>query len=292
MLLGWVPCPLLYALSCLPRTPLHAAAFADNIHGLQLLLRHQAEVDTTDKLGRTPLMMASENGHTAAVGTWLAGTFPGTFATPTEQQLSPGCGVSPSVPLLSLGPLGAGLCLLPLSTQLLPPIAGVSAPPSPRQLSLLVSEFLLYQAKANITVLDVNKNTALHLACSKVGSRLLTAVSAVTITCSFETTMGGASCPAGVEARVLGSLCLPVLACTDAPEPVLSPLVCSTGLYFLCGPFPVLGVGRAGSRRLVIRVPGAKKEMLQRGRWRGQQLSFQALGSGKPFQKDTFRERF
>ncbi|XP_010289718.1 PREDICTED: serine/threonine-protein phosphatase 6 regulatory ankyrin repeat subunit C, partial [Phaethon lepturus] len=77
------------------RTPLHAAAFADNIHGLQLLLRHQAEVDMTDKLGRTPLMMASENGHTAAV------------------------------------------------------------------------EFLLYQAKANITVLDVNKNTALHLACSK-----------------------------------------------------------------------------------------------------------------------------
>ncbi|XP_010159910.1 PREDICTED: serine/threonine-protein phosphatase 6 regulatory ankyrin repeat subunit C-like, partial [Eurypyga helias] len=49
------------------RTPLHAAAFADNVHGLQLLLRHQAEVDVTDKLGRTPLMMASENGHTAAV---------------------------------------------------------------------------------------------------------------------------------------------------------------------------------------------------------------------------------
>lgn len=69
-------CPPFYLLSPLPRTPLHAAAFADNIHGLQLLLRHQAEVDTTDKLGRTPLMMASENGHTAAVGTWLAATFP------------------------------------------------------------------------------------------------------------------------------------------------------------------------------------------------------------------------
>uniref|UniRef100_A0A8B9Q123 Ankyrin repeat domain 52 n=1 Tax=Apteryx owenii TaxID=8824 RepID=A0A8B9Q123_APTOW len=65
---GWFCCrtPIHFA------TPLHAAAFADNIHGLQLLLRHQAEVDMTDKLGRTPLMMASENGHTAAVGMWLA----------------------------------------------------------------------------------------------------------------------------------------------------------------------------------------------------------------------------
>uniref|UniRef100_A0A8U8C8B2 Uncharacterized protein n=1 Tax=Geospiza parvula TaxID=87175 RepID=A0A8U8C8B2_GEOPR len=77
------------------RTPLHAAAFADNVRGLQLLLRHQAQVDSADKMGRTPLMVASENGHTAAL------------------------------------------------------------------------EFLLFQAKANITVLDVNKNTALHLACSK-----------------------------------------------------------------------------------------------------------------------------
>lgn len=112
-------------------------------------------------------------------------------------------------------------------------------------------------------MLDVNKNTALHLACSKVGSRLLTAVIAVTVICSFETTMGGASCPAGVEARVLSLLCLPVLACTDAPDAILSSLVCSTGLYFLCGPFSVLGVIRGGSRRFVIRVPSVKKEEVE-----------------------------
>lgn len=112
-------------------------------------------------------------------------------------------------------------------------------------------------------MLDVNKNTALHLACSKVGSRPLTAAIAVTITCSFETTMGGASCPAGVEARVLSLLCLPVLACTDAPDPILSSLVCSTGLYFLCGPFSVLGVICGGSRRFVIRVPSVKKEEVE-----------------------------
>uniref|UniRef100_A0A674H456 Uncharacterized protein n=1 Tax=Taeniopygia guttata TaxID=59729 RepID=A0A674H456_TAEGU len=51
------------------RTPLHAAAFADNVRALQLLLRHQAQVDSADRLGRTPLMVASESGHSAALGT-------------------------------------------------------------------------------------------------------------------------------------------------------------------------------------------------------------------------------
>lgn len=50
------------------RTPLHAAAFADNISGLRMLLQHQAEVNATDHTGRTALMTAAENGQTAAVG--------------------------------------------------------------------------------------------------------------------------------------------------------------------------------------------------------------------------------
>lgn len=34
-------------------------------------------------------------------------------------------------------------------------------------------EFLLYRGKADLTVLDENKNTALHLACSKVLPRVV-----------------------------------------------------------------------------------------------------------------------
>lgn len=51
-----------------PRTPLHAAAFADNVSGLRMLLQHQAEVNATDHTGRTALMTAAESGQTAAVG--------------------------------------------------------------------------------------------------------------------------------------------------------------------------------------------------------------------------------
>lgn len=44
------------------------------------------------------------------------------------------------------------------------PLGEASVPLGP--LSLV--EFLLYRGKADLTVLDENKNTALHLACSKV----------------------------------------------------------------------------------------------------------------------------
>ena len=51
------------------RTPLHAAAFTDHVECLQLLLSHNAQVNSVDASGKTPLMMAAENGQTNAVGT-------------------------------------------------------------------------------------------------------------------------------------------------------------------------------------------------------------------------------
>uniref|UniRef100_A0A8C6KED5 Ankyrin repeat domain 28 n=1 Tax=Nothobranchius furzeri TaxID=105023 RepID=A0A8C6KED5_NOTFU len=49
------------------RTPLHAAAFADHVECLQLLLSHNAQVNCADAAGKTPLMMAAENGQNNAV---------------------------------------------------------------------------------------------------------------------------------------------------------------------------------------------------------------------------------
>lgn len=47
--------------------------------------------------------------------------------------------------------------------------AGTALEGSVSPLCLLsLVEFLLYRGKADLTVLDENKNTALHLACSKV----------------------------------------------------------------------------------------------------------------------------
>uniref|UniRef100_A0A8C1WS57 Ankyrin repeat domain 28b n=1 Tax=Cyprinus carpio TaxID=7962 RepID=A0A8C1WS57_CYPCA len=77
------------------RTPLHAAAFTDHVECLQLLLGQNAQVNCVDAGGKTPLMMAAENGQTNAV------------------------------------------------------------------------EVLVSSAKADLTLQDANKNTALHLACSK-----------------------------------------------------------------------------------------------------------------------------
>uniref|UniRef100_A0A671V047 Ankyrin repeat domain 52a n=1 Tax=Sparus aurata TaxID=8175 RepID=A0A671V047_SPAAU len=78
------------------RTPLHAAAYAEDVAGLQLVLRHGAEINTVDESGRSALMVAADKGHSGTVA------------------------------------------------------------------------ILLHRAKADLTLLDENRNTALHLACSKV----------------------------------------------------------------------------------------------------------------------------
>lgn len=50
------------------RSPLHAAAFAESLPGLQLVLRRGSEVDAVDDAGRSALMVAADRGQTAAVG--------------------------------------------------------------------------------------------------------------------------------------------------------------------------------------------------------------------------------
>lgn len=53
---------------CACRTPLHAAAFAEDVAGLQLVLRYGAEINTVDKSGRSALMVAADKGHSGTVG--------------------------------------------------------------------------------------------------------------------------------------------------------------------------------------------------------------------------------
>uniref|UniRef100_A0AAQ4Q1Q0 Ankyrin repeat domain 52a n=1 Tax=Gasterosteus aculeatus aculeatus TaxID=481459 RepID=A0AAQ4Q1Q0_GASAC len=77
------------------RTPLHAAAFAEDVAGLQLVLRHGTEINAVDNSGCSALMVAADKGHSGTVA------------------------------------------------------------------------ILLHRAKADLTLLDENNNTALHLACSK-----------------------------------------------------------------------------------------------------------------------------
>ena len=63
------------SLFCACRTPLHAAAYAEDVAGLQLVLRHGAEINTVDESGRSALMVAADKGHSGTVGeslTWCS----------------------------------------------------------------------------------------------------------------------------------------------------------------------------------------------------------------------------
>ncbi|MBI1375142.1 MAG: hypothetical protein GC159_20680 [Phycisphaera sp.] len=48
------------------RTPLHCAAIAGQVHEIDLMLRHSADIEAADENGMTPLMHAVSHGHLAA----------------------------------------------------------------------------------------------------------------------------------------------------------------------------------------------------------------------------------
>jgi ankyrin repeat protein len=50
------------------RTPLHVAAFHNNLDCMQLLLSHGASVEARDITGKTPLLLAAYSGQCNAIG--------------------------------------------------------------------------------------------------------------------------------------------------------------------------------------------------------------------------------
>jgi serine/threonine-protein phosphatase 6 regulatory ankyrin repeat subunit A len=50
------------------RTPLHVAAFHNNLDCMQLLLSHGASVEARDITGKTPLLVAAYSGQCSAIG--------------------------------------------------------------------------------------------------------------------------------------------------------------------------------------------------------------------------------
>jgi ankyrin repeat protein len=49
-------------------TPLHVAAFYNNLDCMQLLLSHGASVEARDVTGKTPLLLAAYSGQCNAIG--------------------------------------------------------------------------------------------------------------------------------------------------------------------------------------------------------------------------------
>lgn len=127
------------------RTPLHAAAFTEDVAGLQLVLRHGAEINAVDKTGRSALMVAADKGHSGTVGKSHSVLIHFLFLNTAHR----GC-------------FQWVCCTFSLSSTVRSVV---------RKCLCLGScpAILLHRAKADLTLLDENRNTALHLACSKVG---------------------------------------------------------------------------------------------------------------------------
>lgn len=121
------------------RTPLHASAYVGNMAALQLALTCGSDVNSVDCTGRSALMTAAENGHTSAVGLYC-------FY----------CLV-----------LCINLCRVVVCSIYFKRCIFFSS-----LIDLLnfylVLDVLLHRARADLSLLDINRNSALHMACRRV----------------------------------------------------------------------------------------------------------------------------
>uniref|UniRef100_A0A452SSU8 Ankyrin repeat domain 52 n=1 Tax=Ursus americanus TaxID=9643 RepID=A0A452SSU8_URSAM len=173
------------------RTALHRGVMTGCEDCLAALLDHDAFVLCRDFKGRTPIHLASACGHTAVLRTLLQ-------AALSTDPLDAGVDYSGYSPMHWASYTGAGpgpwhwaeTAIVPLHPaalaffcsghedclELLLEHTEVNATDHTGRTALMTAaengqtaavEFLLYRGKADLTVLDENKNTALHLACSK-----------------------------------------------------------------------------------------------------------------------------
>lgn len=61
----------MYPFCCL--SALHAAALSGHVSTVQLLLKHDAQIDATDVMKHTPLFRACEMGHKEVIQTLIKG---------------------------------------------------------------------------------------------------------------------------------------------------------------------------------------------------------------------------
>lgn len=122
------------------RTPLHAASVAEDLSGLLLILRMGADINAVDHSGRSALMVAADKGKSGAVG-----------KSCSRERVLQHCWIWVLIHSILKQLYRCSNCLF---------------------VCLSYPALLLHRANADLSILDVNRNTALHLACSKVLSAL------------------------------------------------------------------------------------------------------------------------